>query len=153
MEVLRTWITGVTVAAMVLAAAQALMPEGAVKRVGRITGGLVLVLALLQPLIMLDHADFSDFAADLPVSTEEGREDAMKPIIEQEVAAYIVDKGEALGAEVTAAVTCVTDENGVPIPQKAVITGYLAPAQREALSAVLDRDLGIPVRAQIFREE
>ena len=152
MELLRTWITGVTVAAVILAAAQALMPEGAVKRVGRLTGGLVLVLALLQPLTALDYGRLSDAAAGLPAPAEAEMGDTMKPIIEQELAAYIVDKGKALGADLACAVTCVTDENGVPVPRGAVVTGSLTRTQRESLSAILDRDLGIPSEAQTFRE-
>lgn len=152
MEVLRTWIIGVTVSAMVLAAAQALMPEGPIKRVGRLTGGLILVLALLHPLVSLEYADLPDLRSELTEGTKRGEETAMKSIIEQELAAYIVDKGVALGAEVTAAVTCVPDENGVPIPQKAVVTGSLAPNQRDALSALVKNDLGIPIEGQFFQE-
>ena len=44
MEIIRTWLLSVTVSAMVIAAAEALMPAGAVKRVGKLTGGLILVL-------------------------------------------------------------------------------------------------------------
>ena len=63
-----------------------------------------------------------------------------------------MDKGREQGAEVTASVTCVTDDNGVPVPRRAVITGELTPAQREALTAILDRDLGIPAGSQTYRE-
>ena len=38
MTLLRTWIVSVTACAMVIAAAEALMPDGAVKRVGKLTG-------------------------------------------------------------------------------------------------------------------
>lgn len=153
MELLRTWILGVTAASMVLAAAQALMPEGPVKRVGRLTAGLILTLALLQPLVSLSGEDLTNLVPDLPTVTgkeEEGG--AMQAIIEQELAAYIVDKGRALGADCAASVTCVPDENGVPIPRRAVVTGLLTGEQREALSAAIARDLGIPADAQSFRE-
>ena len=152
MDILRTWIIGVTVAAMVLAAAQALMPEGAVKRIGRLTGSLILVSALLHPLVSLDYTALSALSFDLTERIEREEETTMKPIIEQELAAYIVDKGESLGAEVSAAVTCVPDENGVPIPRTAVVTGDLSPDQREALSALVKNDLGIPIEGQSYQE-
>ena len=60
MTLLRTWILSVTACAMVIAAAEALMPDGAVKRVGKLTGGLILVLGLLQPLVKLDYEDWLD---------------------------------------------------------------------------------------------
>ena len=41
--------------------------------------------------------------------------EAMKGIIEEELEAYIVDKGEALGADCTAQVTCTPGEGEVPL--------------------------------------
>ena len=87
MSILRTWILTVTAAAIVLATAQALMPEGAVKRVGRLTAGLILVLALLQPLTALDRQEIAGLGMELPAGTEEKQEDLMGAIIEQELAA------------------------------------------------------------------
>ena len=46
MELIRTWILSVTVSAIVIAVAEALMPPGAVKKVGKLTGGLILVLGI-----------------------------------------------------------------------------------------------------------
>ena len=40
----RTYLMGVVSAAMVVALAQALTPEGAVKKIGRLVGGIVLLL-------------------------------------------------------------------------------------------------------------
>lgn len=154
MDILRTWILGVTAAAVVLAAAQALMPEGAVKRVGRFTGGLVLCLALLQPLAALEHIDWSGGIPDLPAVAATGEEkDPMKPIIEGELAAYIEEQGKKLGADLRARVTCTSDENGVPVPRYAAVSGRLTEPQRQALSAVIAGDLGIPAADQSFREE
>ena len=44
---IKAWLLGITAAALLVAAAQSLMPGGAVRRVGRLTGGLVLLLALM----------------------------------------------------------------------------------------------------------
>ena len=49
MTLLRTWILSVTACAMVIAAAEALMPDGAVKRVGKLTVALIILLGQLQP--------------------------------------------------------------------------------------------------------
>ena len=50
MSFLREWLLGVTAAALAVALAQALTPEGTVKKLLRITGGLVLLLAVVRPL-------------------------------------------------------------------------------------------------------
>ena len=60
MELIRTWILSVTVSAIVIAVAEALMPPGAVKKVGKLTGGLILVLGILQPLVTMDYEDLYD---------------------------------------------------------------------------------------------
>ena len=102
MEIIRTWLLSVTVSAMVIAAA--LMPAGAVKRVGKLTGGLILVLGILQPLVTMDYEDLYDMVSSLPAGAisqetlEEKTYEPMKGIIEEELSAYIVDKGEQLGA-------------------------------------------------------
>ena len=66
MDFLRGWLLSVTAAATILAAAQALMPEGAVKRAARLTAGLILILALVQPLVRTDYGDLYDLVTALP---------------------------------------------------------------------------------------
>ena len=50
MEAVRQWLLSVTAAALVLALAEALAPEGGAKRVCRLAGGLALVLAAAGPV-------------------------------------------------------------------------------------------------------
>ena len=106
MELLRTWMMGVTAAAILCALADRLMPDGPVRRVGRLTMGLVMLAAVLHPLIHLEGASAeapeTDWSAQTAVqiqSLEEERNQTMKAIIEQEFAAYIVDKAAQLGVE------------------------------------------------------
>ena len=159
MELIRTWILSVTVSAIVIAVAEALMPPGAVKKVGKLTGGLILVLGILQPLVTMDYEDLYDMVTALPagaIAQEEAQAnqyEAMKGIIEEELEAYIVDKGEALGADCTAQVTCTPGEGEVPVPTPATVTGDLTPAQQEAMSRYLEQELGIPPQGQIFDSE
>ena len=158
-ELIRTWILSVTVSAIVIAVAEALMPPGAVKKVGKLTGGLILVLGILQPLVTMDYEDLYDMVTALPagaIAQEEAQThqyEAMKGIIEEELEAYIVDKGEALGADCTAQVTCTPGEGEVPVPTQATVTGDLTPAQQEAMSRYLEQELGIPSQGQIFDSE
>ena len=159
MELIRTWILSVTVSAIVIAVAEALMPPGAVKKVGKLTGGLILVLGILQPLVTMDYEDLYDMVTALPagaIAQEEAQThqyEAMKGIIEEELEAYIVDKGEALGADCTAQVICTPGEGEAPVPTQATVTGDLTPAQQEAMSRYLEQELGIPPQGQIFDSE
>ena len=56
MELLRQWLVGVTCAAMIIALADSLTPPGTVRKVGKLVGGLVLLLAVLQPVLTFDYS-------------------------------------------------------------------------------------------------
>ena len=159
MELLRTWILTVTVSALVIAGADALMPEGAVKRVGKLTGGLILVLGLLQPLAGLDYQDLYDLVNTLPAGavTQESltREatDPLEGLIEEELSAYIAEKGAALGCPCAAQVECIPDENGVPVPCRVVVTGPFTPDQKRSLQVFITQDLGVGREYQQYISE
>ena len=159
MELIRGWILSVTVSAILIAAAEALMPAGTVKKVGKLTGGLILILGIVQPLVSLDYEDLYDLVMALPAGAisqqtiEERTDETMKGIIEEELSAYIVDKGKELGAECTAQVPCAPDEEGLPVPVQATVTGSLTPTQKTALSQYMEQELGLPREAQIYRTE
>ena len=153
MELLRSWILGVTVTAMALAAARAVMPEGPVKRAGQLTAGLVLVLAMLGPVAALEHTDWETFLEGLPPeAASQTAVTSMQAVIEGELAAYLEGKAGELGLSCRAEVVCNTDEHGVPIPREVIITGTLDEAQRQTLSDIITNDIGVPISGQRFRE-
>ena len=104
LELIRQWLVGITCAAMIAALAEGLAPPGAVRKVGRFTGGLVLLIAVLKPIAAVDgealgralaeyRLDLSAYSTQL----EEENSARMKSIIEEQAAAYIVDKAASLG--------------------------------------------------------
>ena len=157
MELLRAWLTGITAAAILCALANSLMPEGAVRRVGKLACGLVMLSAVLRPLVEVEALSpgdlLEDYQAQAAVQTqalEEGRNTALKSIIEQEFAAYIVDKAAQMGAACTAQVTCQLGEDGVFLPQSAAVQGSFTPQQQEDLARILEEELAIPRARQSF---
>ena len=137
MEWLSDWLIGVTAAAILCALADRLMPEGSVRRVSKLAMGLVMLAALLRPLVQVETSSPLDVWADYQARTaaqaqelEAERDQAMKRIIEQEFSAYIVDKAAQLVAACTAQVTWQAGENGVFLPQSAVVQGPLSPEQQ-----------------------
>ena len=154
MTVLKDWLLGVVAAALAVALAQAVTPEGTVKRVGRLAGGLVLTLAILRPLPYLGTASLS-----LPAFQTEGEEAAdpgtepLKILIAQKAGAYIVDKGAQAGLSCTVAVTVAEDESGWPVPWSAEVVGeHFTGEQKAALSRAME-ELDIPRERQSFRKE
>lgn len=160
MTALRQWLLGVACTALVLAAAEGLAPNGSVKKVCRLAGGLALLLAAVGPLLRLDSGLIARAAEEYRAASqsyEEGLAEKSnllyQTIIEDNTAAYIVDKAEELGILCQAEVTCSNDENGVPCPWEVTARGVWTEEKRAALSRLLEDDLGIPPQRQHFEEE
>ena len=156
LELIRHWLVGITCAAMLVALAESLIPAGSIRRIARLTGGLVLLAAILNPLLKLDTTaltralteyklELSAYSADL----EEENEILMKDIIEEQSGAYIQDKAAALG--ITCTVRVEADEAAeYPIPKVVTITGELSREEREALTEQIEADFAIPADRQYY---
>ena len=157
MDGVRSWLLAMIFAAVLCALAKELMPAGPVKRVGGLVCGMVLLAVMLSPLVQLNPAagqawlegwrsGLEQQEAALRQQVNEG----VKPIIEQEFAAYIVDKAAQMGAACTAQVTCQLGEDGVFLPQSAAVQGSFTPQQQENLARILEEELAIPRARQSF---
>lgn len=157
MAALRGWLLAVIAASLLCAVADALMPPGAVKRVGRLVCGLVLIGAILSPMKDLDLAAgqrwLDGYLSGLRCREEELEETVnsqIKIIIEQEYAAYIVDKAAELGWTCTAGVECRMSEEGLYLPCRVEVAGPLTQAERARLAQVIWEELGVPQSEQVY---
>lgn len=157
---LRGWLLALVAASLICALADALMPKGAVKRVGRLVCGLVLASAILSPLAGLDVESGQSWLERHLASVEFQRAELeeevngqMKVIIEQEYAAYIVDKAAQLGLDCTARVECERSEDGVYLPARTETSGLWTAGAQEKLIRVIETDLGVPRERQFYVEE
>lgn len=160
MEVLRNWLLGVTAAAILCALANSLMPQGGVRKVGQLACGLVMLAAILRPLVQLQAVSPAQLwetglvqDAGRLQELGEDRDETMKSLIEEELEAYIVDKAAQLGVSCTPQITCQPGENGVFLPERAVVQGSFTPEQQQALSQVLEEELGVSRDRQSFQTE
>lgn len=156
LDVIRQWLLGITCAALVLAIAESLTPEGAIRKVGRLTGGLVLLIAMIQPLLSLDedaltralteyHFSMDSYSRDL----EEENWNLMKDIIEERSSAYIQDKAESMGIDCQVLVEAV-DEGDWPVPESVTVFGALTEDQQARLTRVIETDFAIPTDRQYY---
>ena len=128
---LRTWLLSIIAAGLVLSILYALLPKGRLRPIVRTAGGVVLMLVILRPLTeQYRGADTAELAA----------------IIERETAAYISDKGAALGVNCHAVVETEL-RSGVPYP--CAVT--LDVERNETLAACIAADLGIGKEAQVWQ--
>lgn len=84
--------------------AEGLTPPGTIRKIGKLTGGLVLLVSILQPVVELDPAaltrSLTEYKLELgaySAQLEEENGELMKSIIEEQSAAYILDKAAQQG--------------------------------------------------------
>ena len=126
-------------------------------RSGRLVCGLVLMGAVLSPVAELDVEGGRRWLEDYLASVHSREaeltqtvESQMKVIIEQEYAAYIVDKAAELGWTCTARVTCERSEEGLYLPVRTEVTGPQTAGVPAQLVQSIAEDLGVPKEAQVY---
>ena len=118
---------------------------------------MVLLAVMLSPLVQLNPAagqawlegwrsGLEQQEAALRQQVNEG----VKPIIEQEFAAYIVDKAAEMGLNCTARVSCRAEENGLYLPDRTEVAGPLSQEERGRLSQLIQEELGVPADRQAY---
>lgn len=156
----RDWLLSVIAASLICALADALMPQGAVRRVGRLVCGLVLLWAVLSPLAGLDMSGGRQWVEDCMAALElreaelsETVNGQMKVIIEQEYGAYIVDKAAQLGLSCCVQVECCLSEEGLYLPVRVRVSGALTQSGQAQILRIIAEDLGIPESEQLYTAE
>ena len=152
----RVWLTSIVMVTLLLSVAQTLIPEGTIRKIAGFTGGLILLVALLRPVLGADlerlHLDLGDYERAIEERQEElasAGNAELKALIESQTAAYISDKANALGLEVTVRVEAEAGADGIPVPAAADIQG----ARSEELASYMEQELGIPRERQSWQEE
>ena len=152
----RVWLTSIVMVTLLLSVAQTLIPEGTIRKIAGFTGGLILLVALPRPAPGADlerlHLDLGDYERAIEERQEElasAGNAELKALIESQTAAYISDKANALGLEVTVRVEAEAGADGIPVPAAADIQG----ARSEELASYMEQELGIPRERQSWHEE
>ena len=154
-ENLQHWMLQVITSAFLVALVQQLMPEGTVKQVGNLLGGLILLLVLLKPLADLSGTEWQWQVSGYQERTEaeiqqylQLQNNQLRQLIEENTAAYIEDKAAEMGIACSAAVQAEEDGNGIPRPVRVTLVG-----RKEAeLVQFIRQQLGIEEEQQIWLE-
>lgn len=130
------------------------------KTILRLAGGIAMVTLLLSSLRSFDYDAYASSLRTSLQATELGdaalkeRRKLNRTLIEQECRAYILDKAEALGADLKeASVTLSWNTDGYWYPSAAELKVSENGAYHSGLADVIQTDLGIPLSAQVWREE
>lgn len=154
MNFFRSWLFGIVAASMALSLVYAMVPKGAILSTAKCAGGLILILVMLRPLLALRAEEFSisyeKWEGELAAQTENLAEEnlqEMEALIEEEVRAYISEKGQHLGLMVQSQVYCEV-RDGVPFPSEV----HLDIPYHAELAQCIYKDLDIGLERQYWLE-
>ena len=158
MTAIGQWIVGLAASALIAGIALGVTPKGRVRNVLKLVTGAVMVIALVSPVLQFDLSLFSvnaeQFREELNAvqgNVDEAADRLSRDVIEQECAAYILDKAQGLGIKVGAvSVTAKWGDEGVFYPYEAHITAHLSSEQKGVLSQAIEAELGIAPERQYW---
>ncbi len=120
MDHLKSWIVGIIAVTFALSLAEDLIRQPAIRRIWKLAGGVVLILAVLSPLRSLVPGDWTvsleDYRREVTAVEQVLRQEqdiAYAAGIEQEIEAYIWDKAAAFGLAGEIRVK-VSPQTGIP---------------------------------------
>lgn len=156
MESIRTYLLQITVAAMFCGIATGVLgKKGMLGTTVKLLAGIFMALAVVAPWVNIRIDSFDSFlngiSLDGSAAVSEGEisaTNAMKSIIKERTEAYILDKADTLGADVTADVSLNVE--AIPAPTGVRISGKFSPYAKSVLSAYIADDLGISLEDQIW---
>jgi stage III sporulation protein AF len=154
---LENWIRGLAAAAILAAVMLICTPKGSVRQVVKLVCGALLTFVLLSPLKELNIDRLSEFISkarydgrQLAASAENESELIMKLIIEDETAAYILDKASKLGIVEPEVKVTVKEGESCPYPYSVEISCNASEGLKDELSSLIEGELGIPRDRQIW---
>ena len=156
-DFLRNWLIGIVGAAIILAVADSVIPKGSVKQIGKLAGGLVMVIAILRPVLNFDYeilagalANYQYDVQQYSIALEIENERLKKIIIEDRTGAYILDKANELGLDCSVKVQCLMNVNEQLYPASVTVYGELTQEQKEKLMRIIEAEVAIPAEMQKY---
>ena len=154
MNFLHEWLLGISACALLVSFAEQLPLADAMRKIVRFTGGLLLILSILQPIsdaeldgLSFDLAGYEEAVEALQTELAGERERALSDGIAERTQAYIEDKASALGLRLRAVVDMECTD-GVPLPKHVTLYGE----ENAELSELIAEQLGIAKENQIWKE-
>lgn len=149
------YIMTIVAAGMLVAMAQSLLTLPRMKKIAALSGGAILMLTVLSPLVSLDLEKLSLDSLQIDTKVlEQMQEESTKnvnDIIKRTTEEYILDKATEVGAVISVEVTVATADAGYGYPYSATIAGVVSTAQKKTLMDCLSNELGIPEQRQVWK--
>lgn len=156
MDWISMYLLRITIAALVCGIATHLLGEkDTLGRIIRLLAGIFMALTVVSPWTSVKFNDLTDYfenlsaMADVSVSDGENMaREELETIIKSRAQAYILDKADSFGADLTVEVILSSSE--IPIPCGVRIAGEISPYGKNRLSQMITEDLAIALEDQIW---
>lgn len=156
MEMIRDYLLRLTAAAILCGIVTGFLgKKGALGSIIRFLTGIVMTLTVISPWGQFRIGDLTCFFEDLNIQAggishdgERAAQDAIADIIKSETEAYILDKANSFGAELSVEVS--VDGSDLPVPCAVRISGRISPNGRKQLERIISEELGIALEDQIW---
>ncbi len=156
MDAIREYLLRIAAAALICSILTAITgKKGTLGTVVKLVSGLLLTLTVVSPWTAVRFDGILDFAGDISAdadaaaaSGENAALEAYSAIIKEETEAYILDKADSLGAELT--VNVLLEGDSPPVPVSVELGGSISPYGKQVLSNLIEEELGIGQEDQIW---
>lgn len=150
---MKWYLLGIVAVAFLVSLLNALGGNGAGQGTRKLVGGILLTLAVFRPLGKLDLTlpELDEFRYDAESAVSAGLEQASTmrlQRIREDYNAYILNKAAVLGLAAEAEVT--VGEDG--FPESVAIRAAASPGERQELTGIIVRELGIEKEAVVWIE-
>ena len=152
------WVRGIAGAALICAAATVLTPKGKVKNVLKLLCGIVLVIAMLNPILndklpamSMDISEYRKEADEIIGNAQEKENSLSRSIIEDELETYILDKAESLNVKLQSVqVTVKWGDEGCWYPYEVSLVEDIPLREQNLISNSIEAELGVPDERQYW---
>lgn len=157
-EALREWIVSIICTAAFCSLAISLTPKGRVHSAVKLICGVAMILSIINPLAKLDFKEYSrqlrkynDNASELIDSANSYSDKLNRLYIQDECAAYILDKAENNGAKLdSVSVNAEWSTEGYWYPVSADIDYSCSDDIKQVLERTIEAELGIAKERQAW---
>ena len=156
MDQIGQYVIRLTSAALICGAVMSIADKkGAIGVAIKLLAGMFMTFAMISPWVQFRLNDLESFLDDVQIradrltgTAENATREEMAKRITDSTAAYILEKAQSLGAEIT--VEIILDESDIPAPCSVRLNGSVSPYGKQKLSSIIENDLGIPPEEQIW---
>lgn len=156
MDAIRDYLLRIISAALLCGIATGLVgKKSSLGAVIKLLTGVFMIFTVVSPAVSVRIQDFSNYLENLSSDSSkivaEGETMAgntLAGIIKDKTEAYILDKAQLYGAELSVEVS--VDCSGYPVPCAVIISGNISPYGRSQLEMLIANNLGIEVEEQTW---